>query len=164
MSPHSFGVNYRCYHILSKLLFLVPRLSISSRLQISARPMSHRPNFQGGRRGGPNSGRRGGGRRGGGGGGRGGGRGEQRWWDPAWRAERLRQNEAEVALLDYVNTIYMIFFPLFFGLFVYTSSFSLWLKQSCCFLCHRCLLAKQSAMERIYSIKLMSYVRKFLTN
>ncbi|KAG2686728.1 hypothetical protein I3760_09G021100 [Carya illinoinensis] len=100
MSPHSFGVNYRCYHILSKLLFLVPRLSISSRLQISARPMSHRPNFQGGRRGGPNSGRRGGGRRGGGGGGRGGGRGEQRWWDPAWRAERLRQNEAEMEVLD----------------------------------------------------------------
>ncbi|KAG6693836.1 hypothetical protein I3842_09G021500 [Carya illinoinensis] len=100
MSPHSFGVNYRCYHILSKLLFLVPRLSISSRLQISALPMSHRPNFQGGRRGGPNSGRRGGGRRGGGGGGRGGGRGEQRWWDPAWRAERLRQNEAEMEVLD----------------------------------------------------------------
>ncbi|KAG2686732.1 hypothetical protein I3760_09G021100 [Carya illinoinensis] len=62
--------------------------------------MSHRPNFQGGRRGGPNSGRRGGGRRGGGGGGRGGGRGEQRWWDPAWRAERLRQNEAEMEVLD----------------------------------------------------------------
>ena len=64
--------------------------------------MSHRPNFQGGRRGassGPNrgGGRRGGGSgRGGGGGGRGGGRGEQRWWDPVWRAERLRQKAAEV--------------------------------------------------------------------
>lgn len=48
--------------------------------------MSYRPNSQGGRRG-----------RGGRGRGRGGGgRGEQRWWDPAWRAERLRQMEAEV--------------------------------------------------------------------
>lgn len=56
--------------------------------------MSHRPNFQGGRRGGPNAGGRGAGRRGGGG--RGGGRGEQRWWDPVWRAERLRQKQAEV--------------------------------------------------------------------
>ncbi|KAF5473948.1 hypothetical protein F2P56_005894 [Juglans regia] len=100
MSPHSFGANCCCYHFLSKLLFLVPRLSVSSRLQISTRSMSHRPNFQGGRRGGPNSGRRGGGRRGGGGGGRGGGRGEQRWWDPVWRAERLRQNQAEMEVLD----------------------------------------------------------------
>lgn len=60
--------------------------------------MSNRPNFQGGRRGGgPNSGR--GARRGGGrGGGGGGGRGEQRWWDPVWRAERLRQQAAEVQL------------------------------------------------------------------
>lgn len=38
---------------------------------------------------------RGGGGRGGRGGG-GGGRGEQRWWDPVWRAERLRQKAAEV--------------------------------------------------------------------
>lgn len=60
--------------------------------------MSHRPNFQGGRRGGPNAGGRGGGRRGGGG--RGGGRGEQRWWDPVWRAERLRQKQAEMEVLD----------------------------------------------------------------
>ncbi|XP_004303378.1 PREDICTED: probable ATP-dependent RNA helicase DHX36-like [Fragaria vesca subsp. vesca] len=59
--------------------------------------MSNRPNFHGGRRGGgPNS--RGGGRRGGGGGGRGGG--EQRWWDPVWRAERLRQQAAEMEVLD----------------------------------------------------------------
>lgn len=66
--------------------------------------MSSRPNFRGGRRGGPNSGggRRGGGGRGGGGGGRGGGRGggEQRWWDPVWRAERLRQQAAEMEVLD----------------------------------------------------------------
>ncbi|XP_059451843.1 DExH-box ATP-dependent RNA helicase DExH1 isoform X2 [Corylus avellana] len=64
--------------------------------------MSNRPNFQGGRRGGPNAGGRGGGRRGGGGGGggRGGGRGEQRWWDPVWRAERLRQKQAEMEVLD----------------------------------------------------------------
>lgn len=56
--------------------------------------MSYRPNSQGGRRG-----------RGGGGGGRGrggGGRGEQRWWDPAWRAERLRQMEAEVVFSYFV--------------------------------------------------------------
>ncbi|KAL6496356.1 hypothetical protein OROGR_029614 [Orobanche gracilis] len=61
--------------------------------------MSHRPNFQGGRRGG---GGRGGGR--GSGGGRGGGRGrgigEQRWWDPVWRAERLRQQAAELEVMD----------------------------------------------------------------
>ncbi|OMO68611.1 hypothetical protein COLO4_29548 [Corchorus olitorius] len=64
--------------------------------------MSYRPNYQGGRRGGgPNSGRGGGGRRGGGGGRGGGGRGgEQRWWDPVWRAERLRQKAAEMEVLD----------------------------------------------------------------
>ncbi|TXG58128.1 hypothetical protein EZV62_015957 [Acer yangbiense] len=75
-------------------------------IPISTLCMSHRPNFQGGRRGassGPNrgGGRRGGGSgRGGGGGGRGGGRGEQRWWDPVWRAERLRQKAAEMEILD----------------------------------------------------------------
>ncbi|XP_062112415.1 DExH-box ATP-dependent RNA helicase DExH1 isoform X1 [Humulus lupulus] len=67
--------------------------------------MSYRPNS----RGGPNSrgvrnsgGGRGGGagRRGGDGGGRGGGRGEQRWWDPVWRAEKLRQNASEMEALD----------------------------------------------------------------
>lgn len=58
--------------------------------------MSYRPNYQGGgRRGSASSSGRGGGRRGGGGG-RGGGRGEQRWWDPVWRAERLRQQQAQV--------------------------------------------------------------------
>ncbi|ESQ52215.1 hypothetical protein EUTSA_v10016179mg [Eutrema salsugineum] len=66
----------------------------------------HGPNSQGGRRGGGFSSGRGGGRRGGrggggGGGGRGGGgRGEQRWWDPVWRAERLRQQQAEMEVLD----------------------------------------------------------------
>ncbi|KAG2537592.1 hypothetical protein PVAP13_9NG309500 [Panicum virgatum] len=53
-------------------------------------------------RGGPNShrgsGRGGGGGRGGRGGG--GGRGEQRWWDPQWRAERLRQMQREVEKVD----------------------------------------------------------------
>ncbi|GJX66027.1 DExH-box ATP-dependent RNA helicase DExH1 isoform X1 [Tanacetum coccineum] len=59
--------------------------------------MSYRPNSQGGgRRGG--GGGRGGGRRGGGGGG--GGRGEQRWWDPVWRAERLKQMQPEVEVFD----------------------------------------------------------------
>uniref|UniRef100_A0A0E0BBK8 RNA helicase n=1 Tax=Oryza glumipatula TaxID=40148 RepID=A0A0E0BBK8_9ORYZ len=70
---------------------------------VSASAMSYRGGG-GGRRGGgggPNSqrgrGRGGGGAgRGGGGGGRGGGgRGEQRWWDPQWRAERLRQMAGE---------------------------------------------------------------------
>nr|DAD48355.1 TPA_asm: hypothetical protein HUJ06_018292 [Nelumbo nucifera] len=62
--------------------------------------MSYRPNYQGGRRGGGAG--RGGGRGGGAGGrgGRGGGRGEQRWWDPAWRAERLRQKAAELEVVD----------------------------------------------------------------
>ncbi|KAI4364040.1 hypothetical protein MLD38_020183 [Melastoma candidum] len=60
--------------------------------------MSYRPNYQGGRRGG--GGGRGRGRGGGGGRGRGGGGGEQRWWDPVWRAERLRQNAVEMEVLD----------------------------------------------------------------
>ncbi|EEC67151.1 hypothetical protein OsI_33998 [Oryza sativa Indica Group] len=75
---------------------------------VSASAMSYRGGG-GGRRGGgggPNSqrgrGRGGGGAgRGGGGGGRGGGgRGEQRWWDPQWRAERLRQMAGEVEKVD----------------------------------------------------------------
>ncbi|KAA0043806.1 DExH-box ATP-dependent RNA helicase DExH1 isoform X1 [Cucumis melo var. makuwa] len=61
--------------------------------------MSYRPNYQGGRRGSSSGGGRGGGRRSGGGGG-GGGRGEQRWWDPVWRAERLRQKAAEMEVLN----------------------------------------------------------------
>ncbi|KAJ1694012.1 hypothetical protein LUZ63_010710 [Rhynchospora breviuscula] len=61
----------------------------------SAIAMPYRPNSHGGRRGG--GGGRGGGRSGGGGG-RGGG--QQRWWDPQWRAERLRQMAAEVEKLD----------------------------------------------------------------
>ncbi|EPS69066.1 hypothetical protein M569_05701, partial [Genlisea aurea] len=55
----------------------------------------HRGNFRGGSRAG---GGRGGGRRGGRGG------GEQRWWDPQWRAERLRQiaseKAAEIEVMD----------------------------------------------------------------
>lgn len=62
---------------------------------ISTRAMSRRPNFQGGRRGGGGAPGRGG-DRGRGRGGGGGGRGEQRWWDPVWRAERLRQKQSEV--------------------------------------------------------------------
>ncbi|WRX23403.1 Helicase [Theobroma cacao] len=86
--------------LFSKRLFLVPTPLISSfpPPQISSFAMSHRPNYQGGRRGGggPNSGRGGGRRGGGGGGGSGGLGGEQRWWDPVWRAERLRQKAAEI--------------------------------------------------------------------
>ncbi|GMY25404.1 DExH-box ATP-dependent RNA helicase DExH1 isoform X2 [Fagus crenata] len=99
MSLRSFSANYSYYYynFLSKHISLAQRVS-TCKLRISARAMSHRPNFQGGRRGGPNSRGRGGARRGGGG--RGGGRGEQRWWDPVWRAERLRQNQAEMEVLD----------------------------------------------------------------
>ncbi|XP_073309488.1 DExH-box ATP-dependent RNA helicase DExH1-like [Primulina huaijiensis] len=55
--------------------------------------MSHRPHFQGVRRGGSGgcSGGRGGGR-----GAVGVGVGEQRWWEPSWRAERLHQKAAEI--------------------------------------------------------------------
>ncbi|XP_061945680.1 uncharacterized protein LOC133669522 [Populus nigra] len=57
--------------------------------------MSRRPNFQGGRRGAGGVPGRGGDR------GRGrGGRDEQRWWDPVWRAERLRQKQSEMEVLD----------------------------------------------------------------
>ncbi|CAL8170214.1 unnamed protein product [Prunus armeniaca] len=88
---------------LSGHLLAAPKI-FTFRPGISTLAMSSRPNFRGGRRGGPNSagGRRGGGGRGGGGGGRGGGRGggEQRWWDPVWRAERLRQQAAEMEVLD----------------------------------------------------------------
>ena len=66
-----------------------------STARISSLAMSYRPNHQGGRRRG--GGQRGGGR-GRGGGGRGGRGGEQRWWDPVWRAERLRQQAAEVVI------------------------------------------------------------------
>ncbi|CAI9097589.1 OLC1v1034058C1 [Oldenlandia corymbosa var. corymbosa] len=71
--------------------------SICGRFSTSV--MSYRPNQQRGRRGGGGGGRRGGGG-GGGRGGRGGGGGEQRWWDPVWRAERLRQNAAEMEVMD----------------------------------------------------------------
>lgn len=56
------------------------------------------PNSQGRGRGGGGRGRGGGGGGGGGrgGGGRGGGGGGQRWWDPAWRAEKLKQMQSEV--------------------------------------------------------------------
>lgn len=61
--------------------------------------------YRGGRGGGGTNSQRGRGRgRGGGGrggrGGGGGGRGEQRWWDPQWRAERLRQIASEVEKVD----------------------------------------------------------------
>ncbi|XP_022151380.1 DExH-box ATP-dependent RNA helicase DExH1 isoform X1 [Momordica charantia] len=91
------------HSLLSKDPFLAPRLSVL-RPFISTFAMSHRPNYQGGRRGGSSGGGRGGARRGGGGGGGGGrgggGRGEQRWWDPVWRAERLRQKAAEMEVLN----------------------------------------------------------------
>ncbi|XP_030443031.2 LOW QUALITY PROTEIN: DExH-box ATP-dependent RNA helicase DExH1 [Syzygium oleosum] len=82
------------------LLLLRSSRASSPRFASSASAMSHRPNYRGGRRGGSGSGGAGGRRGGGGRGGRGGGRGEQRWWDPVWRAERLRQQQAEMEVLD----------------------------------------------------------------
>ncbi|RZC78516.1 hypothetical protein C5167_002705 [Papaver somniferum] len=104
MSLRVLSIN--CYHFsfYKTLPFhqgLLVRLSSSSTSTTTV--MSYRPNSQGGRRGGgPGGGRGAGGRRGGGGGGRGRGGGEQRWWDPVWRAERLRQMQAEnpVEVLD----------------------------------------------------------------
>ncbi|PON40001.1 RNA helicase, ATP-dependent DEAH box [Trema orientale] len=90
-------------HYLNLFLFATRLSPIRRHYKISPSPMSYRPNSRGGRHGGPNIGGRGGGRRGGGaggGGGRGGGRGEQRWWDPVWRAEKLRQKAAEMEALD----------------------------------------------------------------
>ncbi|XP_068342386.1 DExH-box ATP-dependent RNA helicase DExH1 isoform X1 [Pyrus communis] len=91
---------------LPRHLLAAPKI-FAFRPGISTLAMSGRTNFQGGRRGGPNSGggrrgrggggRGGGGRGGGGGGGRG---GEQRWWDPVWRAERLRQQAVQMEVLD----------------------------------------------------------------
>ncbi|CAA6655320.1 unnamed protein product [Spirodela intermedia] len=72
--------------------------------QVRSTMSSRGPNFHGGRRGGGRGGDGGGGgggkRRGSRGGGRGGGRGDQRWWDPVWRAERLRQMAGDVEKLD----------------------------------------------------------------
>ncbi|XP_022766947.1 DExH-box ATP-dependent RNA helicase DExH1 isoform X2 [Durio zibethinus] len=104
MSLRLLSANNKLTLPLSKRLPLASALiSPFPPLQISSFAMSYRPNYQGSRRGGgPNSGR-GGGRRGGGGGGRGGRGGEQRWWDPVWRAERLRQKAAEMEVLDEVE-------------------------------------------------------------
>ncbi|CAM8927428.1 unnamed protein product [Rhodiola kirilowii] len=87
----------------SKLNSLAPLLYHSHFCTQQPSSMSSRPNYQGGGRRGGVSGARGGGRRGGGGGrrgGRGGGGGEQRWWDPAWRAQRLGQMAAEMEVFD----------------------------------------------------------------
>ncbi|KAE8717061.1 hypothetical protein F3Y22_tig00110065pilonHSYRG00310 [Hibiscus syriacus] len=94
--------NIPTWLLFNRPLFAPKLISPFSPLQISSFAMSYRPNYQGGRRGGgPNSGRssvrRGGGS---GGGGRGGRGGEQRWWDPVWRAECLRQKAAEMEVLD----------------------------------------------------------------
>ncbi|CAK9152961.1 unnamed protein product [Ilex paraguariensis] len=95
MSVRFFNTDY-CIHFC-KSLSLAPSRSFLFCFQIStSATMSYRPNYQGGRRGGGGRGG-GGGRRGGGGGG---GRGEQRWWDPVWRAERLRQKAVEMEVLD----------------------------------------------------------------
>ena len=91
------GASFRSY--LHFFEHLTPTKPFPGRLWISTSIMSYRPNFQGGRRGASSSSGRGGGRRGGGRGG-GGGLGEQRWWDPVWRAERLRQQQAEVFTRD----------------------------------------------------------------
>lgn len=98
MSLRSLGV--KC-GFFSKHLSSSPN-HFALRFSISISTMSYRPNYQGGRRGAGGrggGGPRGGGHRGGRGAG-GGGRGEQRWWDPVWRAERLRQQAAEVLPLS----------------------------------------------------------------
>ncbi|KAL2533500.1 RNA helicase family protein [Abeliophyllum distichum] len=88
--------------LISAALFVSSRNPIKSvHIRISTfSSMSQRPNFQGGRRGGGGRGGGGGGGGRGRGGGRGGGGGEQRWWDPVWRAERLRQKAAEMEVMD----------------------------------------------------------------
>ncbi|XVE75856.1 hypothetical protein DITRI_Ditri12bG0125100 [Diplodiscus trichospermus] len=102
MSLRFFSANNQLILLVSKRLFLAPTLiPPCPPHQISFFAMSYRPNYQGGRRGGgPNSQRVGGRRGGSGGGGRGGRGGEQRWWDPVWRAERLRQKAAEMEVLN----------------------------------------------------------------
>lgn len=91
LMPHwLFRPNFYYIHFSSSIHSPAPKLFPANH-RISTSIMSYRPNYQGGgRRGGASSSGRGGGRRGGG------GRGEQRWWDPVWRAERLRQQQAEV--------------------------------------------------------------------
>lgn len=93
MSLGYFGANY---HLFSKHLQVSVR-RCWFRFNFSKCAMSYRPSYHGGRRGGGGGGARSsGGRRGGGGG----GRGEQRWWDPAWRAERLKLKAVEVEVLN----------------------------------------------------------------
>ncbi|GAB2253881.1 hypothetical protein Droror1_Dr00021690 [Drosera rotundifolia] len=74
---------------LSHQLSSCPRLRFISTLALPAVKMSGRSNSRGVAR----SGSRGGGRRGGGG-------GRQRWWDPAWRAQRLSQFQVAVEVMD----------------------------------------------------------------
>ncbi|KAK6944129.1 Helicase-associated domain [Dillenia turbinata] len=87
--------SYSFFHLFTSPTRTIKPFPSRFRLHRVLSVMSYRPNYQGGRRGGGRGGQ--GGRRGGG---RGGGRGEQRWWDPVWRAERLRQTQAEMELLD----------------------------------------------------------------
>ncbi|KDP36104.1 hypothetical protein JCGZ_08748 [Jatropha curcas] len=103
----SFTSTFTFTFFCKRFLLLAAPISASAfspfHLQISTLAMSRRPNFQGGRRGGGGGGGGGSSSPGRGGGGRGGGRGgrgEQRWWDPVWRAERLRQKAAEMEVLD----------------------------------------------------------------
>ncbi|CAN4113942.1 unnamed protein product [Withania somnifera] len=86
LNPHSSSA-FLHFHFRNTL-----RSSLQRSSSFSYSVMSYRPNYHGGRRGG------GVGR---GGGGRGGGRGgEQRWWDPVWRAERLRQQAVEMEVMN----------------------------------------------------------------
>lgn len=114
------------HSLLYKHPFLAPQLSVLWPF-ISTFAMSYRPNYQGGRLGGSSGGGRGGGRRGGGGGGGGrggGGRGEQRWWDPVWRAERLRQKGAEVLVISF-----LIIFPSRVGWWPRKVMFCYWVAE-----------------------------------
>ncbi|ESW17778.1 hypothetical protein PHAVU_007G267400 [Phaseolus vulgaris] len=99
MPRNLFRPTFNTSHRRLAFLHLPAPKPFPTNLPISSSVMAYRPNYQGGgRRGASSSAGRGGGRRGGGGGGRG-GRGEQRWWDPVWRAERLRQQQAEKEVL-----------------------------------------------------------------
>lgn len=95
MSRYLFRPTFNNSHFRLASLHLRAPNPFPANHPIFSSVMAYRPNYQGGgRRGASSSAGRGAGRRGGGGGR--GGRGEQRWWDPVWRAERLRQQQAEV--------------------------------------------------------------------
>lgn len=127
MSLGYFGANY---HLFSKYLQVSVR-RCWFRFNFSKCAMSYRPNYHGGRRGGGGGGARSsGGRRGGGGG----GRGEQRWWDPAWRAERLKLKAVEVLITDTFMCLCQIYLIIYLVLYLFSyckvATVSAWVNLS----------------------------------